>query len=122
MDNFIIDLLLIALVFWAGYLWGKATAVRRIIENIVRDPEHLGKALDEYRSVRHDPDEEAADHEFRVEEHGNQIYVYDKDSGEFLAQAATLKQALELVTKRFPDRRYEGEVTKEQADELGIKS
>jgi hypothetical protein len=121
MDNFIIDLIFTALVFWAGYLWGKATAVRRIIENITRDPEHLGKALDEYRSIRSDPKEEGADHEFRVEEHGGVIYLYDADSGEFLAQADTLKSALELVTKRFPDRRYEGEITRTQAEELGIK-
>ena len=121
MDNFIIDLIFTLLVFWAGYLWGKATAVRRIIDSITRDPEHLGRALDEYRSIRSDPEEEGADHEFRVEEHAGQIYVYDANSGEFLAQAATLKQALELVTQRFPDRRYEGEVTKAQADQLGIK-
>lgn len=121
MDNLIFDLLLIALVFWAGYMWGKMTAVRRIIENIVSDPEHLGRALDEYRSVRTDPEEEGADHEFRVEEHEGQIYVYDRESGEFLAQAATLTSALALVTQRFPDRKYQGEITRKQADELGIK-
>jgi hypothetical protein len=122
MDNFIIDLIFTVLVFWAGYLWGKATAVRRIIESIARDPEHLGRALDDYRSIRNDTEEEGTDHEFRVEEHGGQIYVYDTESGEFLAQAATLKSALELVTQRFPDRKYQGAVTKEQAEELGIKS
>ncbi len=121
MDNFIIDLIFTLLVFWAGYVWGKATAVRRIIENIVRDPEHLGRALDDFRAVRNDPEEEGADHEFRVEEHEGQIYVYDQNSGEFLAQAATLKLALELVTQRFPDRRYQGAVTRKQADQLGLK-
>ena len=120
--DLLVDILLLALIFWAGYTWGKATAVRRIIASIARDPEQLGRALDDFRAVRNDPEDGGADHEFRVEEHGGQIYVYDQDSGEFLAQAATLKSALELVTQRFPDRRYQGAVTQTQAEELGIKS
>ena len=121
MDNFIIDLLFLALVFWAGYIWGKATAVRRIIASIARDPEHLGRALDEFRAVRRDPDE-PADANLVVERHGDQLYLYDSKDNEFLAQGATLELALAAVAKRYPDRRYKGHITREQAQELGIKS
>jgi len=121
MDNFIIDLIFTALVFWAGYIWGKATAVRRIIDSIARDPEHLGKALDDFRAVRKEPNDEDSTGAIKIEQHGGQLYLYDQADGEFLAQGATLKEALDLIAKRFPDRKYAGHLTAEQAKELGIK-
>ena len=121
MDALLFDLLFIALVFWAGYTWGKWTAVRRIIENIVNDPEHLGRALDDFRNVRNDAKDSNTARTVRVERHGDQLYLYDAKDNEFLAQGPTLAAALTAVNLRYPDRKYTGELTREGADELGIK-
>jgi hypothetical protein len=122
MDTLLFDLLFIALVFWAGYTWGKWTAVRRIIENIVNDPEHLGRALDDFRTIRNDvKDSEKDTLDVRVERHGDQLYLYDAKDNEFLAQGSTLDSALAAVNLRYPDRKYTGKLTREQAEELGIK-
>jgi hypothetical protein len=121
MQDLLFDLILLGLVFWAGYTWGKWTAVRRIIENIVNDPEHLGKALDQFRRVRTTDSDVTPEGDLIVERHGDQLYLYDREDGQFLAQGSTLESALELVGQRYPDRKYTGHLTREQADALAIK-
>ena len=124
MKDLLVDIILLALVFWAGYTWGVRVAVMRIIASIAEDPEHLGRALDDFRAVRNskDKDTDTQEGDIIVEQHHGQLYLYDREDNEFLAQGATLEQALELVAIRYPDRKYTGHLTREQADKLGIKS
>lgn len=122
METILLDIILLALVFWAGYNWGKRVAVLRIITSIARDPEYLGRALDDFRAVRRDVTEQRSElSEITVERHGDQIYVYDSEDREFLAQGENLEQALDRVQKRFPERNYSGHLTREQLEALGIK-
>ena len=119
--DLLVDIILLALVFWAGYTWGVRVAVMRIITSIAQDPEHLGRALDDFRAVRKVKDTDDTTGDIIVERHGGQLYLYDREDNEFLAQGATLEQALELVANRYPDRKYTGHLTREQAEELAIK-
>lgn len=119
MDDLIFDLVLFGLIFWAGYLWGKHMAVMRMLASIVENPEHLGRALDKLRA--HQAQAETPADQLLVERVDDQIYIYDLEREEFLAQGATLEQALDRVAQRFPDRRYSGHLTREQADALAIK-
>ena len=122
MEALILDILLLALVFWAGYNWGKRVAVMRIIASIAEDPEHLGQALDQFRAIRNDNSlEDNPEVDLIVERHGDEIYLYDLANNEFLAQGSSLQEALDRLAERFPDRRYSGHLTQEQADTLGIK-
>ena len=119
MDDLIIDTVLLALTFWAGYIWGQHKAIMRILASIARDPEHLGRALDVFRAERAEEVTGEDANELIVERHGDEIYIYDQR--EFLAQGTTLEQALDRVAKRFPDRNYKGKLSEEQAEALGIK-
>ena len=119
MDNLIVDTILLALVFWAGYTWGKHTAIIRILHSVVNNPEQLGQALDRLRAQQAQESDSTEDNQLIVERHGDVIYIYDQQ--EFLAQGATLEEALDRVAQRFPDRHYSGKLSEEQAEELGIK-
>lgn len=122
MEAVLIDLIILGLVFWVGFTLGKRIAVIRIIANIAEDPEHLGRVLDEFRAVRQKPEDSAESIDVVVERHGDQLYLYDAKDNEFLGQGASLELALAAVNLRYPDRKYRGHITREQADALGIKN
>ena len=121
MDNLIVDIIFLGVVFWAGYLWGKHMAVMRMLTNIIENPEHLGRALDQIRQQKRQSPEEQESDQLIVERVDDQIYLYTREDHQFLAQGATLEEALDRVAQRYPDRRYSGSLTPEQADALGIK-
>ena len=117
------------LAFWMGYRYGKHITVMRIVKNLVDNPDNLNRFLAEYRALqRRWATEESADAgksdsvgRLNVERHGDQLYIYDRENDQFLAQGHTLQECLDLIAKRFPDRNYAGLLTAEQAEALGIK-
>ena len=121
--DLLVDIILLSLVFWAGYMWGIRVAVMRIIASIADNPEHLGRALDDFRAIRNSKDtlSDTSAGDIIVEQHGSQLYLYDSQDNQFLAQGSTLEQALELVAQRYPDRKYKGHLTREQAQQLAKK-
>jgi hypothetical protein len=121
MENFLTDLFLILLVFWAGYVWGKHVTVMRMLDNIINNPDNLARAIKDIKAIQEDKEDSQEEGQLVVERHDDQIYLYDKENHEFLAQGSSLQEALDHVDKRFPNRKYQGHLTKEQADALGIK-
>jgi hypothetical protein len=100
------DFLLIIVIWFAGYVtgwWSHSRLIRALLSRALEDTE----------------DDEPV--KLRVERHGDAIYLYREDTNEFLAQGATLQEALDLVEKRFPNEQFKGLLSKEQVDELGIK-
>jgi hypothetical protein len=63
--------------------------------------------------------ENKSQEEMTVERHDQTLYVYTK-TGEFLAQGLTIQECLAKIETRFPDRKFHGQLSKEQADSLGI--
>jgi len=120
MENLLIDLLLFAIVFGAGVVWGKKITVMRIAQNIADNPDNMANVLNKLKASRLEEDDEI-ELDILVERHEDQIYLYDSLDNEFLAQGSSLQEAIDRVGKRFPDRKYRGHLTREQADVLGIK-
>jgi len=103
-----------SIVFWVIYRLGLVRGRTELMQEILARPEEITRIVNKYR-VEDTQDKETLE----VERHGDEIFVYTK-SGEFLAQAATLPECLARIEKRFPDRKFKGHLTKEQADNLGI--
>ena len=126
MENLLIDLLIIALVFWAGVNWGKKITILRIARNIANDPDNLVNVIRQIKSsqleeLAQEDTEQKEPGDLIVERHENQIYLYDRKDNEFLAQGSTLEEALDRVAARYPSRKYVGHLTREEANALGIK-
>jgi hypothetical protein len=117
------DIIVILFVFIFGFVFGWLRASKSILDKILGDPDSMMNLLKKYKDAK---DDEVGDNvsvrELRVEKHGEQLYLFDKDSNEFLAQGSTLQEAIANVEKRFPDQTFCGLMSKEEADTLGIKA
>ncbi|NBR62620.1 MAG: hypothetical protein EBT86_13565 [Actinobacteria bacterium] len=93
--------------------------VRRIIENpaeIERIARNARSHIAQEAAKSKGEEEEA----IRVERHGDQLYLYTKNTDEFLAQGSTLQEALARIEQRYPDRKFRGYLSREEADDLGV--
>lgn len=114
------DLTFLFLIFVSGVVVGWMWHAKMVFRKIVENPDKMIKMLQSVKSIKLDNlDEETF--ELKVERHDNVIYLFRNDTNEFLAQGATLQEALDLVGKRFPDMNFKGHLSKEQADKLDIK-
>ena len=111
--------------FWAGYRLGLHIAVMRMLATILKDPKTIQKAIEEYgravRAAEAEPGPTEAARKVRVEQVGQEVYIYALDNDEFLGQGPCLTTALERVGQRFPNQRFEGWVDPEQAKGLADK-
>jgi len=112
-------------LIWAFYLGtrvGRWITVQRIIQGLSQDPDQLLAALSQYQQTLADVRASSkSGEELAVERHGDQLYVYAKPSGEFLAQGATLQECLDTISRRYPGRAFQGHLSSESAEELGVK-
>ena len=112
----------ILITFVLGFIYGwwlHGRWTQRIMNKLLEDPSSLITILEKFKQ----PDNTQTDsaHPLRVEQHDDVIYLYNGATGEFLAQGATLQEALDLVGQRFPDKTFKGVLSKEEVDTLGIK-
>ncbi len=107
--------------FICGIIVGWIWHARMLFSKILSDPDKMITLLEKYKSSKPEEDQIKADtRPIRVERHGNNIYLYAKDTEEFLAQGTSLQEALDVVEKRFPGQNFKGHLSKEEADNLGI--
>lgn len=113
--------LALALVFYLGYKLGQHVTAMRVTRMLIdRDP-NLDAAVERARrSILEFQLDPQAEEELRVERHGDQLFLYAKESNEFLAQGSDLEEAILRIEQRFPDRKFQGHLSKEQADELDV--
>ncbi len=113
-------------VFYCGYKLGQHwTAVKITRMLIDRDPKFermLDRAREQIARIDAESSDSASTEELSVERHGQQIYIYTKNDGEFLAQGASLEECLNRIEQRFPGRTFRGLLSKEQADSLGVSA
>lgn len=111
--------------FIPGLIIGWMLNARAVARKILRDPDKMIKVIENYKDSVSKLEELQQEHKdtpgLKVERHGDVIYLFRDDTNEFLAQGTTLQEALDLVGKRFPNKNFKGHLSKEQADELGIK-
>jgi hypothetical protein len=107
--DFLLDFLLLAVVFWLG----KKYQTWMFIADIYRDPDHYLKLAQKVKDTKIEIEKEAsaesqdtAEVEVRTEIVNGVIYCYDNTTGEFLAQAESHLQALNLAANRYPHKRF----------------
>lgn len=105
--DFLLDFLLLAVVFWLG----KKYQTWMFIADIYRDPDHyleLAQKVKETKiEIESEIKSESTDEvEVRAEIVNGVIYCYDNATGEFLAQAESHLQALNLAANRYPHKRF----------------
>lgn len=111
------ELLILVLGIWIGWNLNAWRIMRRLTEN----PDDIIKSLEKVKALKKELEQEQSSiREIRIERYGSILYLFAKDTNEFLAQGPTLQSALEIVEKRFPDQSFNGLLSKEEADRLGI--
>lgn len=106
--DYILILVLIGLAFYAGWHLRAITILYKISEH----PEHMIRLLEQVKKLndeaRLQAEQGVPDDAIEVEaEHVNgMVYAYNKASGEFLAQAQNLHQALVEAAKRYPGKQF----------------
>lgn len=118
------DILLIFLIFVAGYAAGWFRASKHMLDRMLEKPDVVMELLKKYKAVKDEVDTEdngiVSVREIEVQKENSSFYLYAKDNGEFLGQGATLDQALEVVKARFPGQNFAGHIPSEQAVAMGL--
>ena len=94
--NDLITAVAIALVWYGGYKFGQQVAIARMLKSIMQDPDTIQRAIEQWKASQKLPDTQG---QFQVEQVGSAWYVYSQE-GQFLAQAQTEAEAVELAKKR----------------------
>jgi hypothetical protein len=99
-----IDFLFLAVAFWAGIHYAQV----RFLFNISKNPEKFIGMLEQIKAINQNEEigvpEDAI--EVQAEQVNDMVYAYDKASGQFLAQAQSLHQAMVEASKRFPSKKF----------------
>jgi len=80
-----------AVCFWAGY-WFREYGAKRVVQEYQRFLTEVAKQA-EARTV-----------EITIQKHGDNFFVYDSKTNEFLAQGSSHKQITEILNTRYPDK------------------
>lgn len=108
--------------YFVGRWVGRTSAIMTITRNLIQNKDDIRNALKLYeKELAQTQVEEGEAEAIDVERVGEQIFLYTKAAGEFIAQGASLEEAMERASKRFPDRVFKGHLTRDQAKELGVE-
>jgi hypothetical protein len=88
------DLLDIIVIFVIGMAVGWYWHATRMFNMLSRDPRPMIDILNKVKSIQEDRDQETMLIECRVEWIGQQCYVWDNDTGDFLGQGSDLESAM----------------------------
>ena len=94
--NEVITALALVLVWYGGYKFGQQVAIARMLKSIMQDPDTIQRAIEQWKLSQKEPRSQG---QFQVEQVGSAWYVYGQE-GQFLAQAQTQAEALDLAKKR----------------------
>lgn len=113
-------ILLILFFAVCGYVAGWLSHAKVLADRLLEDPDSMIKALQDYKHEEQINAQSATVREIEVDQKNDIFYLYAKDNGQFLSQASTLDDALELVHKRFPNQEFQGVISKEDATRMGL--
>jgi hypothetical protein len=118
-----VDIFLLALICGiVGFVLGWLMHAKVLADRLLEDPDSMIKALQDYKEEEqlNARSTSANVRELEVEQKDGVFYLYAKDNGQFLSQASTLDDALELVYERFPNQEFQGVISKEDAKRMGL--
>lgn len=115
----------IIFIIIVSFLVGWLSHASAIYKKIAADPDEMISLISKFKKIK-DSTQQVQEspqliqaREVKVEKHGDIIYVYAKDTDEFLAQGTDLQDALAQVEKRYPGKLFKGFLSKEEVDALG---
>jgi hypothetical protein len=115
----------VIVIFVIGFVFGWYIHSWKITKRILEDPEHMIQMLESYKKAKINLENVSSwdgTREVIVEKHGPMLYIFAKDTNEFLAQGPTLQDALDILEKRFPNQTFKGLISKEDAAKMEIKT
>lgn len=108
------ELIIIAgVAFWAGWFFRGIVLLARFSDN----PQHFIDILERIKKVNEDMKRETVEDttgtELSIERHGDVLYAFVKDTNQFIAQGNDLTSVLNEANKRYPNRRFFGNISKD---------
>jgi len=116
MDTWILWVVGCSVAFWIGKSVGTHLATYRMIKALADNPEPFiaiskqlkqideASSLSEIDSAVSELDSNAI--EIELEEINGFVYAYNKTTGQFLAQARDIEQAVRIASQRFPGQTF----------------
>lgn len=117
------DIFILALICGiVGFVLGWLIHAKSIADRLLEDPDTWIKVLQDYKQEEQKNAQETSTtvREIEVDQRNGTFYLYAKDNGQFLSQASTLDDALDLAHKRFPTQEFQGVISKEDAKRMGL--
>lgn len=118
MDTWIMWAVGCSVAYWIGQIIGKYTATINMLKAIANNPESFYKMAQALKNIEDANTEEeinAIDISLsapedailmEIEEVNGQVYAYEKETGQFLAQAQNVYQAALLAAARYPGKKF----------------
>lgn len=110
------EYLIVAVV---GYMVGYWVRGIVVLFNLSRDPAKIFKMLEEIKDINEAGQSNSLSiskkdsTELFIERVGNNLYAYNKETNQFVAQASDLKTLLDTAHKRFPTEQFFGTISKD---------
>jgi hypothetical protein len=114
------ELLIALAIFAAGFVAGWFRATNSLIEKLVTDPQGMIAILKTFQQSLDTATEETSLREVKIETVNNYFYIYDKESNDFLAQGATVEEAMLQIEQRFPNKKFIKQLSDVRADQLDV--
>lgn len=92
-----------------GYYIGSWVKEQIMLVRMVRNAKEIIKYLEHAQKVMEEVEADGIPEdaiEVEIERVNGFVYAYNKMTGEFLAQAQSLHQAMTLAAKRYPDKKF----------------
>jgi len=108
MDTFFEIMPYVCVAYGAFYL-GKHWALFQFSQNLSKNPDEMIRVLNKIKEINaeietNDMPEDAIPLE--IEQVNGYVYAYSKTTGEFLAQAHDIEQAVRIARQRFPGKTF----------------
>lgn len=94
-----IDLIIIAFVFYVGYNIGQMVLSWQLRDLIVKEAKKEGFKIDSEYNIIEDPDDKPNVFQLFVEKSNDILYLYDRDKNNFICQAKTTEELASLSLK-----------------------
>ena len=114
-----IELIILAVGFIVGSVFGYFKGTHDLIDMLVKHPDELDKLKRQLANISKPEVPKSREEPMTIERHGDELYAFT-DNGDFLAQAPTMTSLLQRIEQRYPGRQFKGEVSAKDAKDLGI--
>lgn len=95
-NNFLIDTLFLAFIFWLGFTVGKMVMAYQMREIIYDQARKNGIIIDDDMLQERIKEVEAKTKNLMIEKHGNMLLLYEVSTNTFICQGSTVEELAKL--------------------------